>query len=71
MRSYLNWGPFGGPFYKGAVFFLGPEKGTLIIIENYPYGPTSEKPLSKKTVERFAVVLNCGSLQQPSFAFHT
>ena len=27
MGSSLNSGPFGGPSYKGAVLYWGPEKG--------------------------------------------
>ena len=27
MGSSLNFGPFGGPFYKDAVLYWGPKKG--------------------------------------------
>ena len=30
MVSSLNYGPFQGPYYKGAVLFLEPKRGTLL-----------------------------------------
>ena len=35
MGSSLNWGPFGGPLYKGAVLYFGPTRDPNV--ESYPY----------------------------------
>ena len=36
MGISLNWGPFWGPSYKGAVLYWGP-KNKDHNLENYPY----------------------------------
>ena len=37
MGSFLSWGPFEGPFYKGAVLFWGAILEGTLFWENYSH----------------------------------